>query len=476
MRRRRIKYIRYVDDIRVLAKTEKEARRAAIALELECRKWSLIPQSSKFVVRQAKSLEDALGTLPSIVESATPADDEPDLDPADAQSLMHEAVKGRPLRVVDKTRLRYVLYRAAPAPILLRKTLDLLPRHPEHIDAFRAYLSNYSYSSPIMHRVREMLRDGVLYQYVEGELWQIAASMGSPHDLRRLIKLFRKRSQTKDRSMSLEWGLLAFAAASSRADVYSQASTVRRLRASDPYIQSLIVPYLDEREFRRMGVAGELLASPRPEPGLALAGRLLENRLSHRSFGLRANQLAAEVKNALHGLGLLSGVHPEKFDQVGDILKTRFRVDYSRKWRKVFGVEYAHALSMLLSADAKFEAGPSEWLSWQDSFNDALFRALQVHMTRLVLPGACAVTNVLGELIEYGSLLDPNKAFSTNHPGIAGPLLLAHTRRNGLPTSHPYEKKTGRQTEYLRPKERDNLAKQLGPAYEGIIALIDGHI
>lgn len=37
MRRDGVKYIRYVDDIRVLAKTQKEARRAAIALELACR-------------------------------------------------------------------------------------------------------------------------------------------------------------------------------------------------------------------------------------------------------------------------------------------------------------------------------------------------------------------------------------------------------------------------------------------------------
>ena len=69
MRLQGVKYIRYVDDIRVLARTEKDARRAAISLELACRKWSLIPQTSKFIVKQAKSLEDALGTLPSIVES-----------------------------------------------------------------------------------------------------------------------------------------------------------------------------------------------------------------------------------------------------------------------------------------------------------------------------------------------------------------------------------------------------------------------
>jgi hypothetical protein len=50
-----IPYIRYVDDIRVLANSEDEVRRAAVVLEMECRRWSLIPQGSKFKVRHGSS-------------------------------------------------------------------------------------------------------------------------------------------------------------------------------------------------------------------------------------------------------------------------------------------------------------------------------------------------------------------------------------------------------------------------------------
>ena len=98
---------------------------------------------------------------------------------------MREALKGKPLKVVDKTRLRYVLYRAAPTNKLLRRVLDLLPRHPEHIDAFMAYLSNYSHSNFIMDRARSILREGVLYEYVEGELWRLVSSIGKTNDLKR---------------------------------------------------------------------------------------------------------------------------------------------------------------------------------------------------------------------------------------------------------------------------------------------------
>ena len=140
MIRTAIPYIRYVDDIRVLAKTEAEVRKAAITLELECRRLSLIPQSSKFSVSRASTLNEALGALPSIVESTGREAYEPEMDEVTATAILREAIKGRPARVQDKSRLRYVLYRCGRCNEVLKWTLKLLPRHPEHIDAFAAFL------------------------------------------------------------------------------------------------------------------------------------------------------------------------------------------------------------------------------------------------------------------------------------------------------------------------------------------------
>ena len=100
MKKTGIPYIRYVDDIRVLAKTEAEARRAAITLELECRSLSLIPQSSKFSVSHAETLTEALGALPSIAESTGREGDEGELNEASAISILCDAIAGRPARVV----------------------------------------------------------------------------------------------------------------------------------------------------------------------------------------------------------------------------------------------------------------------------------------------------------------------------------------------------------------------------------------
>ena len=96
MKKTGIPYIRYVDDIRVLAKTEPDARRAAMTLELECRRLSLIPQSSKFSVARASNLTEALGALPSIVESTGPDAYEQTMDEETATTILRDAIGADP--------------------------------------------------------------------------------------------------------------------------------------------------------------------------------------------------------------------------------------------------------------------------------------------------------------------------------------------------------------------------------------------
>ncbi len=139
----------------------------------------------------------------------------------------------------------------------------------------------------------------------------------------------------------------------------------------------------------------------------------------------------------------------------------------------VFGTQYSHALQLLLSAEAKYDADRSEWLSWQNSFNDAMFRALQGSMARAGLSGSCSVKNKHGELIDFGSLVDPQKPFSLAFPNIATPFRLANSRRNSIPANHPYEKRTGVQTKYLQKREREQHTRSLATAYREIVALLD---
>lgn len=475
MRKTGIPYIRYVDDIRVLGKTEAEARRAAMILEMECRRWSLIPQSSKFNVVHAATLHEALGTLPSIAESTGREADEVELDEASAFAILRDAVKGRPPRVEDKSRLRYVLYRAAPSRKVLKIALNLLPRYPEHIDAFSAYLQNYSRSLPIQRLVWAMLNSELLYDYVEAELWMIAARIGLPQELGELLSRARAQAKRKPLSFSMRRALLSFFISCRNAGVYPNARMLQRLQGQTPYTQSLVVHQLRDSDFSRGGIAVRLIESDAASPGMVLAGQLVQRNLSLDALGVRLASVAPEVRNVFAGLGLVQPQNRTRFDQIGDLLRNSYGIAYWRGWKRLLGENYQHALQLLLTADNKFKADRSGWLSSQNSFNDAIFRAFQTFLSAKSLPGAMVMLDPKNRLHPLGRLLDQNTAFSKAFPSLSASLRAGNDRRNSIPDSHPFEFKTQRQTKRLKVRERDALKRKFASAYSEIIAFVNSN-
>ncbi len=328
MNKARIPYIRYVDDIRVLGKTKEEAQRAAIILEMECRRWSLIPQSSKFRVSRAANLTEALGSLPSIAESTGRDADEAELDEKSAMHILRLAIGGRPARVRDKSRLRYVLYHGGPSQRVLHAALKLLPAHPEHIDAFAAYFQNFSRSRMIMRRVIDMLIEGVLYDYVQGELWLLASRLGSPEDLRKLLPAAKAQARRRGLGFSMQRALCVFFLSCRKAGLCSNAYALDKAKSSSGYIQSFLLPYLLPQDFCRGGIAGRLAHGASPLPGMVLAEEITRRNLSLADVGIDDASLSEEVRNVFQGLALIDERPRSHFDQIGDILHQSYDLPY----------------------------------------------------------------------------------------------------------------------------------------------------
>jgi hypothetical protein len=188
-------------------------------------------------------------------------------------------------------------------------------------------------------------------------------------------------------------------------------------------------------------------------------------------LGILESQLPSQVLNMLRELSLTSAP-PASPDVVGEILKERYGIAQSSKWRALLGAEYIHALGLLKQADAAFFAGPSHWLSHQNSFNQVVFLALQAHLSAVGAAGIVRTRNKIGELIDFGVTLDGQNEFSRHHPVVANAFRDVNQRRNRLPGSHPYERRSIRRTEYLRAAERSTLAASLAQAFTGVLSLV----
>lgn len=465
-------YTRYVDDVRLLGATEDDVRASLIQLERHCLERGLIPQTGKFSIRPAKRLQDALGMLPSIADPHRDHSAEPIRSPQ-ALRLFRSALAGRPQRIADKSRVRFVLFRAQPESRLLRLATTLAPRHPEHTDAFFFYFGRFGFRRPIERLCLSLLESP--YAYVRGEAWHVLARYldhASSQSRERIDALIEGAMQLAKASgttnLAERWGACHFLC---RAELLTKKRLSRHTRHQPALAQAFLVPALPDAAYELDDVVTSFLRASSPEPGLALSAALHARGLTPKDLGCTSKELPTQVSNTLRELGLVDS--PKlKVDPIAEALHQRYGVTQTKSWHQLLGDEYVHALGLLRQAEAVFNSGRSYWLASQNSFNQTIFIALQKHLRSSGHPATCTIVSKNGTLVDYGVTLDPQGPFSRNCPNLARCFREINSRRNHLPVAHPYEKKTAFATRYLARHERDHFVAHLRSAYSDFLALM----
>lgn len=466
-------YLRYVDDVRLFGETEDEVREDLIRLEHHCRERGLIPQAGKFAITRAQSVREAMGMLPSISDPQHESSGRT-CDRAQAKRLFFSAIGGKPYRVTDKTRLRYILYRAEPDSAILRLVLRLIPRHPEHADAFFAYLGRFGYRKPIERLCLNLLARNP-YPYVRGEAWHVLARYQRDRRFRTssciaaLVNTATEiAGQRTQENFAERWGACHFLCAS---DEWSLSNRSRVAKFQTPLLQALLAPALPEAAFAKGNAVKTYLKRPTPEPGLSLCAALHERGLDPSHFGLAPAELPSQVANTLRKLGVIAAPGL-RVDPIGELLASRYGVPRTKSWHRLLRAEYVHALGLLKRAEAAFEIGRSNWLACQNSFNNAIFLGLQRHFEKTGHVAACKTIDRNGRLVDFGVMLDAGASFSKIFPSIQHCFKEMNDRRNHLPVSHPYEKKTHVACKNLGAQERNRFVAMLRTAYADFQALM----
>lgn len=467
-------YTRYVDDIRLFGESENEVRANLIELESHCRERGLIPQTGKFAIKRAHSVREAMGMLPSISDPHHEGAEAEPIGQKEALHVFYSAINGKPYRVTDKTRLRYTLFRAGPDRKLLELVLRLIPRHPEHADVFFIYLGLFGYRKPVEKLCLQLVTENP-YPYVRGEAWHILAKCCqepqsiTASNLASLTARATDIARQKAKETFVErWGACHFLCI---ADKVKKTYHSKLLKHQTPLLQSLLAPVIPDNALTKKAFVAAYISRTEPEPGLSICPALHKHGLKPTTFGFKVNQFPLQVANALRELGLMSSPRT-RIDSISEILQGRYRVSTDKSWHKLLGAEYLHALGLLKQAEATFDMGRSIWLICQNSFNQTIFLALQQYLQTIGHPAACRTIDTNGQLINFGVTLDTNGRFSRNCPRIANCFREMNRRRNCLPESHPYEKKTATQSRYLRTRERNRMATNLQGAYIDFVALM----
>lgn len=471
MLKENVPYVRYVDDIRIFAKTKLDALKYAVKLEILCNNLGLIPQGKKFAIKRVESLKDALGCLPSLAPpDRENIEETPPMEAEEAEFLFYESIGSKPYEIIDKSRARYVLFRAPKSKKLLQWVLILLPRHPEHIDAFSKFLSNYRKSKPIEKTLTNLLKDDLPYEYIKGEFYHLLSILGTEYSFNELLPFAKKEITKRDSTVCLKLGVMEFFLACQKNGL---GNYISKIKYQHSLVKSLLVPLIPDEEYeKKKGIVKELLAMEIFDPGIMLLEQLAKRNKTHRFYNLLIKDLCPQVQNVFRGGGLIWRRYSPRVDQIGEILDHRFGISISTFWRNLLKDKYTHALRILIIAESSFDLSPSHWLQNQNSFNDLVTRELLESLKNKGLPGYIKTIGRDGRLVKFGQLLDSSKPFSQNYPNVASPFRNANERRNNLPSSHALDEKSGSKCLYLTRYEQKKFLSELKKSYSELQELM----
>lgn len=462
------KYLRYVDDICLFGKTRNDVHRAVIELEILCRNRGLIPQAKKVGIRKISTAKEIQKYIPSIgYQNEECEDSRHRLSERETITEIRKSLGGRPLRIQDKTRARYALYHGKTSSKLRRYLLPLLLRHPEHIDALLYSLGQETIDYKGKQALRTLVEESP-YQYVRGEALLLLAAIADINDIRQYLDTAVSIIKNAKAGFSEKYGACALLCKAERLNMgkYSKWAFYQH-----PFLQALIIPEIPGVDLHKGEFIHKLTQRSFIEPGLALAYRFVQEKITLKEIGIKANSFPIPVRHVYKKLGLTVGPVPSA-EPIAELLQGSIGLANWDGWRKMLKKDYRHAAQYLNMAAPVVKANRSLWLIYQNSFNQIVFMAIQEVLAKNDMPGRIPTRDPSGKLRNYGNMLAHGNSFFKSYPSISKAFYMANKRRNRLPEAHAYSQSTGEKTKPLGRKEQDALIASLKPAFEDIRRII----
>lgn len=428
---RKTHYIRYVDDIKIFAKTELELRKKLIGLDLAAKEIGLFPQSSKINIRKVDDPEKEIKIV------SRPHDD--DLLASFDEKLLRAKIlelsrRGR-VRPENSSRFRYLLAQCTPHRVVSLRLLKVLEHHPEFSSVVGRYLSRAAkISDGVASEILSMLGGPELYHVVHADL--LNSTTGRVSDgLKAQIGLFcRNRLLNPGKGLlrpqptyrdalvgsALEAGCLS----------YQQLEKIRDSE-DDWWVRKRLAARLTGGQFGaasyREYVNSELRHSD-SEVCVMAASRVAVGLVSlEKPYGA-AQERAKQVLKAAKVIRS-AGAPPTLINPILSYVLKRPANTYD--WKKFFGTRHRDVEEIAIFLKKSSETDVDALILRLDSFADAITEILFAKL----LPGST--------MPGYGSALD-NPTLKSTLPVAMSAFRDLRTLRSKSITAHPRQKHGGK--------------------------------
>ncbi len=372
---RSVRYLRYVDDVRLFAKREDQLRKMLVRLDHLSKDIGLFPQSAKIGIHEVKDIEDELKSISHPVEEAAK------YGFANQEQIRKRLAELSPYCrhkrcyvVKDPTRFKYVLSHADPESSLTKRLWRIYDEAPEIYSAFARYLRRYrkmpsGAAKPLVAAVKKP----PLYPTIHAAFMEAARDHLRPRQARSLDlvaeKLWKPSTSQADLLAAVaRWRM-------SRGKLtYSQMQYAIR-KAGSWWARSQVVLFLSDDLIGRPSFETLLNHALRDKSAdVAMAGAFIAGQTGtsvsspRRDIHPCANPILKEF-GLIHRSGSRPcGVHTSLERIAGSAARVN--------WRSFFGANYGVAERHAVECAAFAETNPTAWVNAMDVFDDWLLTGL----------------------------------------------------------------------------------------------------
>jgi len=429
MHRVDFRYFRYVDDIRMFAKSEYDLRRLLVALDLLSKDIGLFPQSSKISIHRVRNIEDELKTVSNPLE---PAIAKRKVDQAKLLKRIVELTKC--FHISDPTRFKYLLAHASPSAKLTARLWRILEKQPETYRSVCNYLRHYQILPQVpADKLLDLIKSCTLYQSMRAEFVRAADGhlpKRQDHALAKHLKtLWSPRKMHPDLQVAVGRVLIRTGNLSANQIIYAcNAAPSWWTRAM--LIEANDSSVVGEATLKRIIEHG--VEDIGKDPALAASWKGFE--LAYIPPGTRKSwNKGAEL--LLREVGLIQRSTATHCGISYVFAKLNSRIP-GMNWRALFGARYAQAERQAVEMVAASGVNISGFVNLLDVFND------------LLLDAVFRADGSIGgyALGQIGSALVATSRFALKYPKTYDLANEVHNSRYASMYSHPLIKRSGKPT------------------------------
>lgn len=452
-------YLRYVDDIKLLAKSENVLRQRLVALDLASKEIGLFPQSSKVNIRK---VSDPLEEIKSVSRPPEPA-----MAPAPNQPKVRarllELTRRGAVKPENSTRFKYLVARVEPHHSLNVRLMKVLGSQPAFSTQIASYFSRYDkLPKRAAEAIIEYLKGDEIYHAVHSSLlFSVLENMQELHKARCIDFCYRRLLSPKRglpppqptyRAALFAWVL--------RYDRLTHAELERLLRNEiDWWVMKDSLKYIRKDQYGAASyesLLNDLIRTSGTEPARVAALKIVDDGVCvynpHKDAKESARLLLYAAGKIRH-IGVPESLVGTVLSYVLDMKLPAF------DWKILLGTRHDTAEHIAFTVKRNYESDINGCIVTLDSLADLIWEAVFV----IELPG-----KVYGK---YGAMLK-NPTLVGKYPRGTSGLDVLHQLRLQSVTAHPRHSKSGTSTRRLKHSDYYKVRPQVGDAINEIIHTI----